>query len=108
MQIPCSCGARIVDQTDYLPNKGHLIADLDWFGIFDAIDTRIIDALACGRLEPQQAYQLAREIIRRSSRLLYQCQSCGRLFVDDLEGNSQCYLPATDETSREVLRSRRN
>ena len=48
MKIVCSCGASIVDQTDYLPHKGHLIPDQEWFAVFDALDADIIDALASG------------------------------------------------------------
>ena len=106
MKIDCSCGASIVDQTDYLPHKGHLIPDQEWFAVFDAIDADIIDALASGRLSRSDAYQLAREIIRRASRLMYQCRSCGRLFIDDTERDLQSYVPATEETSREIFRSR--
>jgi hypothetical protein len=106
MKIGCSCGASIVDQTDYLPHKGHLIPDQEWFAAFDAIDDNIIDALASGRLAQSDAYRLAREIIRRASRLMYQCRSCGRLFIDDTQRNLQSYVPATQETSHEILRSR--
>jgi hypothetical protein len=106
MKIGCSCGASIVDQTDYLPHKGHLIPDQEWFAVFDAIDADIIDALASGQLPQSDAYRLAREIILRASRLMYQCRNCGRLFIDDIQRNLQSYVPATEETSREILRSR--
>jgi hypothetical protein len=108
MKIGCSCGACIVDQTDYLPHKGYLIPDQEWFAILDAIDADIIDALASGRLPRSDAYRLAREIIRRASRLIYQCGVCGRLFIDDAERHLQSDVPATEETSREILRSRPN
>jgi hypothetical protein len=106
VKIGCPCGASIVDQTDDLPHKGHLIPDQEWFATYDAIDAEVIDALASVRLEQPTAYHLAREIIRRASRLMYQCRACGRLFIDDLQGDLQCYVPATEETSREILRSR--
>ncbi len=106
MKIVCSCGASIVDQTDYLPHKGHLIPDQEWFAVFDALDADIIDALASGRLPRPDAYRLAREIIRQASRLMYQCRSCGRLFIDDMQHELQTYVPAAEETSREILRSR--
>ncbi len=106
MKIGCPCGASIVDQTDDLPHKGHLIPDQDWFAIYDSLDEEVIDALVSGRLERSAACNLARETIRRTSRLMYQCRDCGRLFIDDLRGDLQCYVPASEETSREILRSR--
>jgi hypothetical protein len=106
MKIGCYCGASIVDQTDYLSHKGRLIPDQEWFAVFDAIDAEIIDALASGLLPQSDAYRLARKIILRISRMVYQCRNCGRLFIDDLQRNLQSYVPATEETSREILRSR--
>src|SRR5271168_4010506 len=103
MKIGCHCGELIRDQTDDLPWKGHLIPDQEWFATHDAIDDAVIDPLAVGRIEKDQAYHLAREIIIRSSRLMYQCPRCGRLYIDDFEGNSQCYVPASEDTSHEVL-----
>ncbi len=102
MKIGCQCGGAILDQTDDLPQKGHLIPDQEWFATYDALDDEVIDPMACGRLEKDQAYHLAREIIRRSSRPMYQCQRCGRLYINDLEGNLQCYVPASEDTSHEA------
>jgi hypothetical protein len=106
VKIVCHCGASIVDQTDDLPHKAHLIPDQEWFAVFDAIDIEVIDALASGHLQQPEAYKRAREFILRSSRLMFQCRNCGRLYVDDRRGNLECFRPATEETSREVLRSR--
>jgi hypothetical protein len=108
MKIGCHCGALIIDQTDYLPHKGHLIPDQECFAVYDAIDEEVIDPLAGGRLEKEEAYHLARDIIRRAARLMYQCRRCGRLYIDDLEGNMQCYAPTSEDTSHEILRSREN
>jgi hypothetical protein len=108
VKIGCHCGAVIVDQTDDLPHKGHLIPDQEWFATYDAIDDEVIDPLACGRLKKDAAYMLARTIISRSARLMYQCRACGRLYIDDRQGNLQCYVPADDETAHEILRSRQS
>ncbi len=51
MRIDCPCGAKIKDQTDHLPQKGHLIPDQEWFGVFDSHDAQIIDPLLEGQLE---------------------------------------------------------
>jgi hypothetical protein len=106
MKIGCQCGSVIIDQTDYLPHKGHLIPDQELFVTYDAIDDEVIDPLAEGRLGREAAYWLARRIIGRSARLMWQCRGCGRLYIDDLQGNLQCYLPERESTAREILRSR--
>jgi hypothetical protein len=106
MKIGCDCGAVIVDQADDLPHKGHLIPDQEWFATFDAIDDEIIDPLIADRIDKKAAYRLARQIISRSARLMYQCRECGRLYIDDRQGKLQCYVPIDEGTPKEILRSR--
>ncbi len=105
MKIECHCGAFLIDQTDSLPHKAHLIPDQGWFVTFDAIDDEVIDPLAAGGIEKGAAYRLARLIIARSARLMYQCSACGRLYIDDLSGKLQCYVPENEQTAKEILRS---
>jgi hypothetical protein len=106
MKIGCHCGELIIDQTDDLPHKGHLIPDQEWLAVWDAIDDKIIDPLAAGQIEKEAAYRLTRHILGRAARLMYQCRSCGRLYIDDLEGNLHCYAPASEDVSHEILRNR--
>jgi len=104
MKIGCHCGATIVDQTDNLPNKGHLIPDQNWFATQDAIDDEVIAPLAGGQLSQDAAYRLSREILGRSTRQLWQCSTCGRLYVDGPGGELHCFVPADDQTDRQILR----
>lgn len=106
MKIGCQCGATIFDQTDDLPHKAHLIPDQEWFAKFDALDDKVIDPLVRGELTPQAAYMLARAILCEAARLMWQCATCGRLYIDDRANELQSYLPAEDTTAKEVLRSR--
>ena len=106
MKIDCHCGAHIVDQTDDLPHKGHLITDQEWFAIFDALDDELIDALVDGRLDKQAAYHLVRQILGRSARLMWQCRECGRLYIDGLHGQLRGFVPQDEPADRELLRSR--
>jgi hypothetical protein len=106
MKIGCLCGGVIIDQTDDLPQKGHLIPDQEWFATYDAIDDDVINPLAEGSLEKERAYMVARLIIGRSARLMWQCVDCGRLYIDDRQGKLQCYVPEDEKTSREILRSK--
>lgn len=104
MKIHCHCGASIIDNTDDLPNKGHLIPDQAWFATYDAIDNEIIDPVADQRLGKEAAYHHARRIIYRSARLMWQCQECGRLYIDGLDGQLRCFLPEGEPVDREIFR----
>jgi hypothetical protein len=106
MKIGCQCGASIIDQTDDLPHKGHLISDQEWFATLDAIDDEVIDPVADGRLGKEAAYRRAREVISRSVRLMWQCGACGRLYIDGLDGQLRCFVLDGNPADREVLRSR--
>jgi hypothetical protein len=106
VKILCHCGDSISDQTDDLPNKGHLVPDQNWFATFDAIDDEVIDPLAGGLLSREEAYQRTRQIIIRSSRLMWQCRACGRLYIDGVDGQLRCYAPDGERRDHEILRSR--
>jgi hypothetical protein len=106
VMIGCHCGAVIVDQTDDSPHKGHLTPDQEWFATYDALDDEVIDPVATGRLGKEAAYHLARRIISRSARLMWQCRACGRLYIAGLAGQFRCFVPEGEPVDREVLRSR--
>jgi len=106
MKIGCYCGATIFNQTDDLPQKGHLIPDQEWFATFDAMDDEVIAPLVDGTIDKEKAFNLSRRVISRGSRLMYQCKVCGRLFVEDSQRELHCYLPKDETTSKEILRSR--
>lgn len=76
MKIGCICGAVIVDQTDYLAYKAHLVADQDWEDF-------------------AESSQSLGEIDQSFVRQCYQCTSCGRLYVDDHERRLVSFVPET-------------
>jgi hypothetical protein len=82
VKFGCHCGASIVDQTDNLPHKGHLVPDQEWYVNYDALDDEVIDPLADGRLNREAAYWMARQVISQSVRLMLQCSVCGRLYIE--------------------------
>jgi hypothetical protein len=104
MKIGCDCGATIVDQTDDLPHKAHLVPDQSWFTLLDAMDEQVIEPLAEGRLDEAAASHRSRTIIGNLARAMYQCTACGRLYLSDPAGSLQCFVPSTPGTDREVLR----
>ena len=105
MKIGCYCGATILDSTDCLPTKGHLIADEEWFSVYDAIDDEVVDPVSTGKMTAEEAHMKSRRILSSRSWLMWQCSTCGRLYIDDLNGKLQCYVPEHPETDRQVLRS---
>lgn len=104
MKFDCHCGEVIYDSTDDLPYKGYLIPDQAWFSTYDTIDNEVIDPLTHGRIGQEMAYHLARQIISRSARCMWQCQACGRLYIDGLDDQLQCFLPEGEAVDREILR----
>jgi hypothetical protein len=103
MKITCACGHLIVDGTDQLPHKAHLIPDQDYFGFLNGIDA-VIDDVHAGRITPHDAYMAVRHA--HASRLTWQCSKCGRLYVDDRQHKLNIYVPASTQDSKEILRSR--
>lgn len=106
MKMSCRCGAVIVDQTDDLPQKAHVIPDQEWFATYDAIDNEVIAPLAAGRLGKEAADRLARRAIGRSARLMWPCRVCGRLYIHGCDGQLRCFVPEGEPADREIIRSR--
>jgi hypothetical protein len=87
MKIKCTCGEIIRDQTDYLPNKAHVIGDKDYFDLLDRID----EAVETASSDKDKALMAIR--IGEPSRLAWECMSCGRLYFDDGQGGLVEYAP---------------
>ena len=104
MKFTCHCGALLIDQTDNLPHKGHVIPDQAWFGVMEAWDARVIDRLAAKTITADEAARVSREILINAVREMYQCAACGRIYLNDSEHRLQCYRPESDETPKDVLR----
>ena len=87
MKITCACGALLSDNTDFIPNKAHLVADQDYFDFFDTQPGR-----------ERQQYE----------RTMYQCYDCGRLLLQNRAGDLHHYTffsPDDREAARDALRS---
>lgn len=103
MKITCHCGHLIPDHTDDLPQKGHLIPDQNWNGLWDQIDEELLPKLASQKLSPDAASMQLRDVFSQVTRILYQCQECGRLYINDEHGKLHCYVPRDPTASREIL-----
>jgi DNA replicative helicase MCM subunit Mcm2 (Cdc46/Mcm family) len=105
MKISCPCGAIISDSTDGLPGKGHLIPDQEWIPLCSALEKVIEDAMS-RRIEAEAALMQVHVLLGEASRFVYQCRDCGRLFVNDRQHQTHIYAPSSQETGKEILRSR--
>ena len=77
MWFTCRCGVNIHDMTDGLSNKGYLLADQDYNTPGEHPDDGAGPFAAAHRL----------------SRSVYQCDDCGRLYIDDRERGLLAFAP---------------
>lgn len=105
MKFLCDCGKLIVDQTDDLPYKGHLISDQDYNDYFDAIDAAIEKG---GPSQSDKEKEIECMIIRsiNAFRSIYQCSNCGTIFINDSEGKFHLYAPKSIADSKTILQSK--
>ncbi|WP_181777578.1 hypothetical protein [Amycolatopsis pittospori] len=91
MKIRCVCDGLIVDQTDFQRNKAYLVADQDWFDVLDDEEGQGTD----------------HGLLLESSRTMWQCGECGRLYIDDRSGTLHRFDPAETTVPRDLLASAR-
>ena len=101
MKIRCSCGNVIIDQTDYLKYKGYLISDTQWFDFWDAIDGAIEQNYKPDKQKEVVCMQLRRQNVFKS---LWECTSCGKLYIEDNSGRLMSYTPDTYTYNRTLDR----
>jgi hypothetical protein len=75
VKFTCNCGAVISDQTDYLPYKAHILSDQDAFDAADISESG----------SPAWLVTLTRH--------LYECNACGRLWLEDANQALLAYVP---------------
>jgi len=77
--------------------------DQSRFVALDAIDEQVIDPIADGKLSKDDAYMRARSIFQASTRTMWQCRSCGRLFINAQDGSLHCFAPEDANTDKDIL-----
>lgn len=90
MKIKCTCENIIIDQTDYLQNKGYLISDTQWFDFWEAVDEAIKRSGTSAREKEEASMQLRKQSLFKT---LWECQKCGKLFVNGVNGDLITYSP---------------
>ena len=77
MKFSCTCGEIVRDNTDYQDNKAYLIPDEKYEFALEQIESGESPWDALGKVE----------------RVMFQCHSCARIFIDDHEGQLVCFVP---------------
>jgi len=90
MKIKCNCGSIIVDQTDFLKHKGHVISDIQWHDFWDAID-HAIEHSGPNKSDKEKAVMQLRQ--QRLFKTVWECVECGKLYIDSENGNLISYAP---------------
>lgn len=119
-KLGCTCGETIRDQTDHIPYKGYLAADMTYFDAFDraaADAAAFVDARASGTERGWlSAYfnadypsvgpeSVIHDIFTRhlfpEHREVFQCPSCRRLHVQqrDEPDSFSCFTPEEKSTT---------
>lgn len=80
MKIRCQCGYLIVDTSDFIAYKGYIVPDQDIEDFEEGSNTQIYE----------------------KSRIIYQCESCGRLAVDI---DNEIYFFTPEISMKKVLSS---
>ncbi len=94
MKIKCACGELIPDNTDYLSYKAYIIGDKDYFDFLDTVDNAIVS-------NSENKDHLRRKVrSAEPSRLAWECYICGRLHLDDKQGNIVEYVPQNGKANR--------
>ena len=111
----CTCGHSIIDQTDYLPYKGQILKDQDHERFFAGSAVSLVEFLAGvrsgdltewhrkwpflrGKSDEHVAWSLMGWFWRKFAVDVYECEQCGRLWVQ--EGTeSQLFVPFTPESA---------
>ncbi|WP_437192045.1 hypothetical protein [Planctomicrobium sp. SH527] len=104
MKITCHCGHLIPDQTDSLPHKARLIPDQNWEQLLERIESEVLGRLAAQKIDVEAASITLLTLLSKSTRLMYQCNPCGRLYLNDAQGTLHCYHPNTKVDSLSILK----
>ena len=105
MKILCQFGYQIVDGTDSLPHKAHVVSDQVWFDLLDEIDV-VIEGSRNSKADREKACMRVREILGRKARPAWQCSGCGTLHMDDGTGVTRRFRPDGEDSARSLFAER--
>jgi hypothetical protein len=101
MKFRCKCGHVIKDQTDNLPYKAEIIPDQSLEALYEALDE------VMNRKKPKDVFERDRllEPISnpKGSKLIYQCEQCGRITIDAFGPRLFSFKPEDQATPKNLL-----
>lgn len=103
MKIMCECGEVIPAISDVLPNTGHIIPGQDWYDVLDTIDDAIENSGPSPK-EKEAALMEVRSFIGKASRSIWQCITCGSLYINNSSNELEHFKPSNNAGSKEILR----
>lgn len=101
MWIQCVCGNQIKDTTDGISYKARYISDQDWFEVLDKIASLIESNQADRKTLCREFYGF----FGGKTKAMYQCTGCGRLFVEDKNGEMREFV-STENIGESIFKSR--
>ncbi len=91
-KLLCTCGQIIFDQTDFLKNKAHVIADQDYMDFFEEVENKKFMGMS-GKATKYFTQ-------------LFQCANCHSLLIIRPDADKAIFfLPRDKENSKDLLRS---
>jgi hypothetical protein len=114
MKIHCVCGYSISDTTDMIEYKARLIPDQDFYDLMDRIFSEARSLLSAAKpyvdtLDYKQALDALRNAISEPlweyTREMWQCEQCGRLYLEGEGPYVHPFKPEEDPFPRGLLRS---
>jgi len=89
-KILCNCGQFIIDQSDFIRNKAHILADQDYFDFFEEIENSEWNELT--------------KIASKYFSEIFQCDNCNNIII--LKDNKRYdFSPLDKEKSSKILTS---
>ena len=95
MKIKCNCGNTILDITDALRYKAHYIPEVNWDEIMEKIECYIKE----GNQDKEKLCWDMRKTIIEKTRLIYQCNNCGKVYIEDEKRNLIEFNPLNNENT---------
>lgn len=89
MKFRCNCGNIIHDTTDFLSYKANFLANQDEEDFDDGMELLLNESLS----KEECLNKMWSLYTHYASRSMYQCSKCGRIFLEDIEGNLHCFVP---------------
>lgn len=126
-KLGCICGHTIVDQTDNIPYKGHILPDTSiektWEEIANKIDT-LIDSIQSNRKlewikqnftvppyptdvsDSSMIYDLLSTSLSKSTQDIFECENCGRIAIEIGQTNHFRFFRQDEEGERGILNTK--